>query len=135
LIGSKLMRDLIVDLKSRYKDRYIILDSPPILATTEPNILSPLVDATILVVRSGSTPRDSVQQALKQVDKDKIIGVVLNDVEFKTSAMHARYFGTRYHYYPYYGRSSNAQKTGTLKNRFKFFKDKKDKSSPGKLTK
>lgn len=135
LIGSKLMHDLIVDLKGRYKDRYIILDSPPILATTEPNILSPLVDATILVVRSDSTPRDSIQQALKQLDKNNIIGVVLNDVEFKTSAMHSRYFGTKYHYYPYYGRSGNAQKTGTLKSRFKFFKDKKDKPSSGRLVK
>jgi exopolysaccharide/PEP-CTERM locus tyrosine autokinase len=112
LVGSKKMYDLIADLKSRYDDRYIILDSSPILATTEPHLLSQLADATILVVRSGSTPRDSIQQALKLLDKDKLIGVVLNDVEFKTNAMHSRYFGTKYHYYPYYGKKKDEKTKG-----------------------
>ena len=106
LIGSKKMESLVDELKSRYQDRYIILDSSPVLATTEPNVLDKMVDAIILVVRAGETPRESVQQAIGMLKTDKIIGVVLNDMEFKSSALHSRYFGTS-HYYSDYGYARN----------------------------
>lgn len=101
LIGSKKMESLIEELKTRYNDRYIILDSSPILATTEPSVLDKMVDGIILVVRAGETPRESVQQAVKLLKTEKIIGVVLNDMEFKSSALHSRYFGTHGYYYKY----------------------------------
>jgi exopolysaccharide/PEP-CTERM locus tyrosine autokinase len=102
LIGSKRMEVLLQELKSRYEDRYIILDSSPVLATTEPNVLDKMVDGIILVIRAGETPRDSVQQAIKLLKTEKIIGVVLNDMEFKSSALHSRYFGTNRYYYDYH---------------------------------
>jgi len=101
LIGSKKMEALVEELKSRYSDRYIILDSSPVLATTEPNVLDKMVDGILLVVRAGETPRESVQQAIKMLQTEKIIGVVLNDMEFKSSALHSRYFGTNRYYYKY----------------------------------
>jgi len=101
LIGSKRMDALLQEMKSRYDDRYIILDSSPVLATTEPNILDKLVDGILLVIRAGETPRESVQQAVKLLKTEKIIGVVLNDMEFKSSALHSRYFGTNRYYYAY----------------------------------
>ncbi len=61
LIGSKKMESLVEELKSRYHDRYIILDSSPVLATTEPNVLDEMVDGIILVVRAGETPRECVE--------------------------------------------------------------------------
>ena len=106
LIGSKKMESLVDELKSRYEDRYIILDSSPVLATTEPNVLDKMVDAIILVVRAGETPRESVQQAINMLKTDKIIGVVLNDMEFRSSALHSRYFGTS-RYYRDYGYARN----------------------------
>jgi len=109
LIGSKKMESLVEELKSRYHDRYIILDSSPVLATTEPNVLDEMVDGIILVVRAGETPRESVQQAIKLLKTEKIIGVVLNDMEFKSSALHSRYFGTNRYYRDYgYSRSIKA---------------------------
>jgi protein-tyrosine kinase len=101
LIGSNRMRSLVQDLKSRYNDRYIILDSSPILATTEPSVLNKLVDGIILVVRSGETPRESVLQAMKMLDREKILGVVLNDMQFMTKAMIRKNFGTHNYYYNY----------------------------------
>jgi exopolysaccharide/PEP-CTERM locus tyrosine autokinase len=101
LIGSKKMEALVEELKSRYSDRYIILDSSPVLATTEPNVLDKLIDGILLVIRAGETPRESVQQAIKLLQTDKIIGVILNDMEFKSSALHSRYFGTDSYYYKY----------------------------------
>ena len=101
LIGSEKMKGLIRELRSRYADRYIVLDTSPILATTEPAVLNLMADGIILVVRSGETPREAVEQALRHINKEKIIGVVLNDVKFKTKNMTQKHFGARYHYYDY----------------------------------
>jgi exopolysaccharide/PEP-CTERM locus tyrosine autokinase len=101
LIGSKKMKNLVQDLKSRYDDRYIIIDSSPILATTEPSVLNEMVDGIILVIKSGDTPRETIQQAVKLLNKNKILGVVLNDMQFKTKALFQRYFGAKHQYYDY----------------------------------
>ena len=101
LIGSNKMKSLVTDLKTRYADRYIILDSSPLLATTEPSVINEMVDGIIIVIKAGVTPRESVQQAIKLLDKKKIIGVVLNDLEFKTEALIQRYFGSDRYYYNY----------------------------------
>jgi protein-tyrosine kinase len=126
LIGSKKMKSLVADLKTRYDDRYIILDSSPLLATTEPRVLSDMADGILFVIKSADTPRESIQQALKLIDKKRIIGVVLNQVEFKTEALIRRYFGTdRYSDYRYSGKQSepnisrqSASRTGDKKTAF-----------------
>ena len=131
LIGSKKMDSLVEELKSRYNDRYIILDSSPVLATTEPNVLDKLVDGILLVVRAGETTRESVQQAVKLLKTEKIIGVVLNDLEFKSQALHSRYFGTEGYYYKYgYPRRNETPNIrerilSSLKKQNGFFKRKK----------
>jgi len=101
LVGSNKMKTLIQDLKSRYEDRYIIIDSSPILATTEPSVLNEIVDGIILVIKSGDTPRETIQQAVRLLNKNKILGVVLNNMQFKTKALFQRYFGTNHQYYDY----------------------------------
>ncbi len=101
LIGSNKMKSLVHDLKSRYNDRYIILDSSPLLATTEPSVLNEMVDGIIFVIKSGDTSRDSIKRALKLLKKDKIMGVVLNNVEFKTKALIQGYYGSKNYYYDY----------------------------------
>lgn len=123
LIGSKKMNSLINDLKGRYDDRFIIFDSSPILATTEPSVLTKMVDGIVLVVRADSTERDSIEQAMKVLDRNKIIGVVLNDVKFMTQAMHSRFFGTKYNYYYYqYGKPEEEEKKGGLLSKLRLFK-------------
>lgn len=101
LIGSKKMEALVKELKSRYSDRYIIFDSSPLLATTEPSVLTKLVDGIILVVRAGSTPRETVRQALTTIDPSKILGVVLNDLTLESKELNSRYFGSSRYYYRY----------------------------------
>jgi len=102
LIGSRKMEALVNELKLRYNDRYIILDATPLLATTEPEVLARLVDGILIVVRAGVTPRETVKQAVASLDPKKIMGFVLNDVQFKSSGLSSRYFGSR-GYYTRYG--------------------------------
>ena len=107
------MEALIKELKSRYSDRYIIFDSTPLLATSEPEILSKLVDGILIVVRAGETPRETVKQAISSLEKEKILGVVLNDLQFKSSGLTNRYFGSDDPYYGYrYGQKRKGSDNG-----------------------
>ena len=101
LIGSRKMEALVNELKSRYNDRYIIFDATPLLATTEPELLARLVDGILIVVRANVTPRETVIQAIASLDPKKILGFVLNDVEFKSSGLSSRYFGSDGYYTKY----------------------------------
>ena len=113
LIGSARMESLIQELKSRYNDRYIIFDSTPLLATSEPEVLSKLVDGILVVVRAGETPRETVKQAISSLEKEKIMGVVLNDLQFKSSGLTNRYFGSNDSYYGYrYGKKKKGSDNG-----------------------
>jgi exopolysaccharide/PEP-CTERM locus tyrosine autokinase len=106
LIGSRKMEGLIRELKSRYHDQYVIIDTTPLLATSEPEVLAKLVDGIIIVVRAGLTSRETVKQAIANLDKGKIIGFVLNDIEFRSHGQSLRYFGSNGFYYKYgYGKS------------------------------
>jgi non-specific protein-tyrosine kinase len=78
ILGSPRMKELIVDMKKRYPERYIIFDVPPILTGADVLTLAPLVDQVIVVVRAGSTSMDDVKKALQFLPKEKILGLVLN---------------------------------------------------------
>ncbi len=122
LIGSEKMEALVLELKSRYPDRYVIFDSTPLLATTEPQVLEKVVDGIIVVVRAGLTPRETVKQAIAPLEKEKIFGFVLNYLEFKSSGLSSRYFGSDGYYYRYgYGKSLNEFKKRWTKP-FRFIK-------------
>jgi capsular exopolysaccharide synthesis family protein len=109
VMGSHKMASLVEELKSRYSDRFIILDSTPLLITSEAEILTKLVDGIIVVVRAGKTPRETVAQAMNLLAKEKILGLVLNDVEFKSSGLFSRYFGSDGYYYGYGPEKNNPQ--------------------------
>ncbi|NWF56727.1 MAG: polysaccharide biosynthesis tyrosine autokinase [Syntrophaceae bacterium] len=113
LIGSARMEALIQELKSRYADRYIIFDSTPLLATSEPEVLSKMVDGILIVVRAGETPRETVKQAISSLEKEKILGMVLNDLQFRSSGLTNRYFGSNDPYYGYrYGQKKKGSDNG-----------------------
>ncbi len=57
----------------------VILDLPPMLATTDTHVLVELADQVLLVIRSGATSMKLARQALGEIDAQKLLGVVLND--------------------------------------------------------
>ena len=56
LLSSHRMREGIAELRRRFK--FIVIDSPPIMAATDAVILSVLTDGVLLIVRSGETPKE-----------------------------------------------------------------------------
>ncbi len=62
LLSSSRMQKLMQEVASRYDDRIVIFDSPPLLMTAESIVLSGYVDAIILVIRRGKTKKNEVQK-------------------------------------------------------------------------
>ena len=98
LLGSELMKDLVTQMKEKYD--VILFDAPPVLAVTDAVVLSRLMDQFILVVRFGSTDKESINHclnALSQVDAS-LTGIVFNDLNQNNS-----YYSKRdYSYHQYY---------------------------------
>ena len=95
LIGARRMKELLASLREYGDENFIIIDSPPLLLTTDPVLLSKMVDGIIMVVMADRTPRESVRRAMHSIDRNKIIGIVLNQVEKES----ASYYGKYYHKY------------------------------------
>jgi capsular exopolysaccharide synthesis family protein len=96
LLSSHKLADAIAELRTKF--RFIVIDSPPIMAATDAVILSVLVDGVLLVVRSGETPKEAFTRTrdLLASVKCRVLGVVLNAVD---SSAPDYYYS--YRYYPY----------------------------------
>ncbi len=80
VLGSPGVEALLKELKLRYKDRYIIVDTPGINVCPDPVIISEYCDAIILVARAGVTSKANVSAAMERVPRQKVLCVVLSDV-------------------------------------------------------
>jgi polysaccharide biosynthesis transport protein len=81
LLSSDSMWALMREATTAYS--FVVLDSPPVLDVADSRILASKVDATVLVVNTGATPRQAVQYAGAQVRSAgaNLIGVVLNNID------------------------------------------------------
>ena len=115
LLSSHRMRDAISYLRQKYK--FIVIDSPPIMAATDAVILSALTDGVLLVVRSGTTPKEAFTRTrdLLHAVKCRLLGVVLNAVD---SSAPDYYYS--YRYYPYaYGYGYGEEAAAAEKSRMR----------------
>lgn len=81
VLGSPRMSQLAEELKSRYSDRVIIYDMPPVLNQDDPIAFLPNIDAYILVVRNGVTTTSDIKDSLNLLSGANVIGTVLNDYD------------------------------------------------------
>lgn len=80
LISSERMRILIRELKFRYRDRYIIIDSSPLLMTADALSLCEYTDGIIFVVAADRTSMKTASQAASLLKGHNVLGTVFNDV-------------------------------------------------------
>jgi capsular exopolysaccharide synthesis family protein len=73
---SDRMRQLIDEAKEAFD--WVIVDTPPIVLLPDANLLAAMVQATVLVIRAGSTPHSLVKRAVEAIGAPRIIGTVLN---------------------------------------------------------
>lgn len=92
LLGSKRFDQLLASAREVYD--VIVIDTAPLLAVTDAQILSTKTDGVVIVARSGSTETEGLKHAIDLVSKvrGRLLGIVLNDVEKEND-----------NYYYYYG--------------------------------
>jgi receptor protein-tyrosine kinase len=78
LVASTRMRDVLVEMSERYRDRIIIIDTPPALTTFEPAILAPHVHQTIMVVSAQQSGRHQIEKALDSISACHNISFLFN---------------------------------------------------------
>jgi polysaccharide biosynthesis transport protein len=88
---------------ARHGFDHVIIDLPPLGAISDTRAISPLVDAFVLVVNWGRTRFDVLEEALADfgIAADKIVGVVLNKVDFRELDAHSRGYYHNKHYSKY----------------------------------
>jgi receptor protein-tyrosine kinase len=92
LLASEQMASLLREIATRYSDRIIIFDSPPLLATTEARVLATNMGQIVMVVAADATSQHAVNQALATIESCEIVLMVLNKAS-RTDV------GTYYGYY------------------------------------
>ena len=100
LASSERMSAMLQEVKQRYQDRLIVVDSPPPDLAAETSFLARQVDGVLLVVKYGKTPKEDVADLMETVGSDKILGVVVNHLNMPLSR---RYGYGKYGKYSRYG--------------------------------
>jgi exopolysaccharide/PEP-CTERM locus tyrosine autokinase len=78
LLASERMAAVMHELASRYTDRIVVIDSPPLLITSEAQAVARQVGQIALVVETGVTTDNNIRDALELLDRNKAINVILN---------------------------------------------------------
>jgi capsular exopolysaccharide synthesis family protein len=114
LLSSHKLSDGITELRSKYK--FIVIDSPPVMAATDAVILSVQADGVLLVVRSSETPKEAFTRTRDLLNSVKchLLGVVLNAVN-----ANATDYYYSYRYYPYSYGYGPQEAMDTTQNRSK----------------
>jgi capsular exopolysaccharide synthesis family protein len=101
ILGSSQMTSFLDRLKEEYD--YIILDSPPIIAVTDAEIMSTYVDGSLLVVSASSTEIELMEKAVRMLTNEKgsFLGVLLNNFTYRNG------YSSYYKHYYYYSSPNN----------------------------
>jgi protein-tyrosine kinase len=102
LFSSRKMNGFITEIKNRYHDRFIIIDTPPVLPFAETRSLCAIADGVLFVIREGQASPENIVEAIKALDSSKLIGSVYNDATMAS-------MNGRDHYY-YYGYGNQGKK-------------------------
>lgn len=98
MLDSQEMRTFLKQLREKFD--LVIVDSPPIIAVTDSEILTSMVDGTLLVVSSESTEIEMMERSVELIRREntQFLGTVLNNFSYKSG------YGSYYKYYYYYSR-------------------------------
>lgn len=95
LLAKERMNNITEKARTEFPGHHIIIDSPPVLATPDPLIIARYVDAVLVVVRAGKTPRDYLMKALQSLNSTKVMGVVLNGADLGMASKYYYYSANR----------------------------------------
>jgi len=91
LVQSNYVRQLIEGLSSSFFS-WIVIDAPPTTPIADILALQAAAEATLLVARAGKTPREAIEESVRNLGRDHIIGIILNNVE-GLDRVYSKYYG------------------------------------------
>lgn len=96
LLASERMRSLVNELANRDENQLVLIDSPPVLVASDPQVLASLAGQIVLVVEAVKTSRHIVTQAITSLNTDKPVNLVLNK---SNRSLGFAYYGAYYYGY------------------------------------
>ena len=78
LLASQSMRTFLHEIATRYPDRIVIFDSPPLLLTSEAHVLATHMGQIVLVVESETTTQSAVKESLRQLEGCSNVNLIYN---------------------------------------------------------
>lgn len=78
LLASHSMKRLLDEIASRYQDRIVIFDSPPLLLTSEARVLAEQMGQIVMVVEAEKTTQNALKDALRRIDTCANVNLVYN---------------------------------------------------------
>lgn len=98
LLASTVMKDTVAEFSSRYADRVVIIDTPPLVGINESAVLANLAGQAVIVTEEGRSKMSDIRHAVDRLNPDMAIGFVVNkSTQFSEKG---GYYG-----YQYYGSS------------------------------
>jgi capsular exopolysaccharide synthesis family protein len=89
LLGRHTLAAMLATLANRFD--WVILDTPPVLATSDAQVILQHADSALLVVRAGVSPVRAILNAVDHLPKRKILASFLNSSRTK-SQQHGYYY-------------------------------------------
>ena len=89
LLSGSRMENIVQQLVSRFPQRIVIFDTPPLLQTSESKVLASMAGQIVLVVKAESTSQGAVAEALQVLGGEKTVNLILN--QSRTAGIENRY--------------------------------------------
>jgi capsular exopolysaccharide synthesis family protein len=130
ILASRRMEDLLGQMKQQFE--FVIFDSPPLLSVTDAAVLGGQVDGTILVVKASETSREHARRALDHLldVKARVLGVVLNQVDFDKERYYYSYYYRYYQGYPDEGGKGERRSRHRVKEKASYGGEKTSPARP-----
>ena len=102
LLESSRFSDILKDFSEIYD--VVIIDTPPLTPVSDAATIAPMTDGLILAVNINETPRDIFKSVIANISKPGItlLGVVVNNIDFKQEKKFKSYYGYSYYHSSYY---------------------------------
>jgi len=94
ILASDSMTRLLDDLATRYPDRVLIFDAPPLLLSTESRVLASHMGQVVVVVEADRTSQGALTQAMATIESCPVVMTILNKVRRSAMSSHYGYYGT-----------------------------------------
>ena len=92
LLATDKMKTLLKDISKHFPEHQVVIDTSPVLSTSDPLVLAHLVHNIVMVIRAGSTSRDCLTEAIKSLGADRVRGIILNGANVMPSSKYYYYY-------------------------------------------